>query len=507
MELFESYAIIAVTCISVLLTILYNVQKKGSQDFRGKRELKNLIFSLVAVFIAKELQYIFTYFYTSSIIPYKVVASIFIALYYIVYATPLVTVTIYLYSCISRNLSKPVIVFLWVPVFIMGILAIISIFTPCLFSVSDEGKLIYGPLYPYLATISFIYMIYDIFVAVKFRFMLEKGSFMTFIPMFIAPFTALLIFYIFIFILKISFMSLIWIAMTITMMIHYFTFIQDKLNTTDQLTHLANKQRLINFIDKVFNSKRREDIYGFMLDLDKFKSINDTYGHDVGDYALFKASEILMKASPSNAFIARYAGDEFIVIIPSSDHQTPGQFAKRLEEEENEFNKSSDGELFNLHFSLGYSFFSKDEKYDTSSFLRIIDQKMYADKRNASKKKEDKYDLDFFYNNNIDYRSAIYRFNKNVDKYYECLDEFISKEKCNETMDILSKDNKQQTMNLLNNLYVESTNLSLGNIEKAVSKLISLIVDNNDYKTSVEYEMLKEELRTSYLALINSLGK
>ena len=74
-------------------------------------------------------------------------------------------------------------------------------------------------------------------------------------------------------------------------------------------------------------------------------------------------------------------------------------------------------------------------------------------------------------------------------------------------MDILSKDNKQQTMNLLNNLYVESTNLSLGNIEKAVSKLISLIVDNNDYKTSVEYEMLKEELRTSYLALINSLGK
>ncbi|MCI7621852.1 MAG: hypothetical protein MSS73_01730, partial [Bacilli bacterium] len=93
------------------------------------------------------------------------------------------------------------------------------------------------------------------------------------------------------------------------------------------------------------------------------------------------------------------------------------------------------------------------------------------------------------------------------DKYYECLDEFISKEKYDETVDILSKDNKEQMMNILNTLYVESTNLSLGNIEKAVSKLISLIVDNNDYKTSVEYEMLKEELRTSYLALINSLGK
>ena len=66
MEMFESYAFIAVTCICLLVTVLISVTKKNTIKFRGRKELKLLIYSLIGVFVFKELQYIFTFLYKNS---------------------------------------------------------------------------------------------------------------------------------------------------------------------------------------------------------------------------------------------------------------------------------------------------------------------------------------------------------------------------------------------------------------------------------------------------------
>lgn len=379
--MYESYGIISATCIAILITVIVNIIKKDKFTFRGKVELKWLIYSLIVVFISKELQYIFTYLYSSRIIPYKIFQTIFISLYYIVYSLPLVTITCYLFKCIGKKLTKLKFFFLITPALIMVILSVMSIFVPLIFSVSDEGVLLYGPLYPYLAIMSFGYMILDIFCAVKFKDRLEKGCFITFISMFIAPFGALLVFYVIIFILQEQSMSLIWIALVITLTIHYFSFIQEILVTTDRLTSLPSKDRLINYLDILLRSKKRENIYGIMLDLDHFKDINDTHGHTVGDVALKKAADLLVSISPSEAFVSRFAGDEFVIIYSSNDEKFIEGFEKSLKEKEAEFNNSKEN-AFALNFSFGYFLFDKKEEYDVSTFLKIIDKNMYENKRN-----------------------------------------------------------------------------------------------------------------------------
>ena len=75
-----------------------------------------------------------------------------------------------------------------------------------------------------------------------------------------------------------------------------------------------------------------------MLDLDKFKIINDTYGHKAGDYVLSHASKVVKNSIRDNDILVRYGGEEFVVLAPS----TPPEEIKRLVE------KARDG-IVQLH--------------------------------------------------------------------------------------------------------------------------------------------------------------
>lgn len=387
MEMFESYAFIAVTCICLLITVLISVTKKNTIKFRGKKELKFLIYSLIGVFVFKELQYIFTFLYKNSIINNLFVESLFICFYYIVYPLPIIAVTYYLFACIDKKFKIYERIILLLPAFIMMVLSIISLFVPCLYSVSKEGDLIYGPLYFYLPLMSFGLMIFDIIFCVAYKEKLEKGCFQTFIPIFVAPFIALLFSYFLIFVLQRKNFSLIWIAMTLTLTIHYFTYILEIISTTDSLTDLANKQRLITYLNNILHSKKRDNIYGIMLDLDDFKAINDNYGHTIGDIALQDATKILIKSVPENTFISRFAGDEFVILISSKDINSIEEFENNLKQQEDYFNNLNNKSFYKIHFSYGYFEFKKDENYDVSTFLKIIDKNMYENKRSKKQNK------------------------------------------------------------------------------------------------------------------------
>ena len=86
---------------------------------------------------------------------------------------------------------------------------------------------------------------------------------------------------------------------------------------TDMLSGLANRNALEEYVERlIFNSSREGKEFAFLfLDLDNFKDINDSLGHNVGDELLKKISSIISEALRSNDFVARVGGDEFVIIV------------------------------------------------------------------------------------------------------------------------------------------------------------------------------------------------
>lgn len=97
----------------------------------------------------------------------------------------------------------------------------------------------------------------------------------------------------------------------------------EKLAMTDQLTGLYNRYFLNTFIEKALSLAKRHKypLSLIMIDLDKFKHINDTYGHEQGDEVLVKISSVLQKSCRLEDIAVRLGGDEFLVVLPHCGEQ------------------------------------------------------------------------------------------------------------------------------------------------------------------------------------------
>jgi diguanylate cyclase (GGDEF)-like protein len=111
-----------------------------------------------------------------------------------------------------------------------------------------------------------------------------------------------------------------------------------------------------------------------LLDIDLFKSINDTYGHEEGDQALCIIANLLQKSIKQVDSAYRYAGDEFILIIESERPEAANRVVERLESNLEKYNRASQ-KPYKLSFSCGIVF------YDTSSTQSVIELFTKADER------------------------------------------------------------------------------------------------------------------------------
>lgn len=106
----------------------------------------------------------------------------------------------------------------------------------------------------------------------------------------------------------------------------------EKMAITDQLTGVYNKTYLMRYLVREIDSAIR-DTFSFSLiifDLDHFKNINDTYGHQVGDLVLKNIIEVIRKNIRQSDVLARYGGEEFIIFTPNSDLYRAVDLAERL---------------------------------------------------------------------------------------------------------------------------------------------------------------------------------
>lgn len=166
----------------------------------------------------------------------------------------------------------------------------------------------------------------------------------------------------------------------------FFLMIQDDMIFVDNLTGLFNRKKLIDIEDeKYFGFSNKDVVILYYIDVDKFKMINDTYGHYEGDQALRLVGKALRKIEADyNALAIRVGGDEFIVgvrksYIGSIDMKDAIRTAITNEIEQKNL-------PYELNVSIG-KVECNDQKISLSKYIKLADNEMYKDKR--SKQKEE----------------------------------------------------------------------------------------------------------------------
>jgi len=105
-----------------------------------------------------------------------------------------------------------------------------------------------------------------------------------------------------------------------------------KLSITDDLTGLYNRRHLNNILGQEFQRSKRHhnDLSCLMLDLDHFKQVNDTYGHDFGDVVLRDFASTLKEFIRSSDYAFRFGGEEFLLVLPETDIQGAMQVGEKI---------------------------------------------------------------------------------------------------------------------------------------------------------------------------------
>ena len=166
-----------------------------------------------------------------------------------------------------------------------------------------------------------------------------------------------------------------WSFISITFFYLYLN-IQNLIKQTDYLTNILNRLALNKYLKQNFQNKTSK-FNAHLIDIDNFKNINDTFGHSFGDNVLKNTAQILIKSFSRDALVARYGGDEFIVIENSDHSQKNSQLT--IENKLAEFNKENH-ESYQLHLSIG-SLQNQSLNNNMEDILRELDKNMYQNKR------------------------------------------------------------------------------------------------------------------------------
>lgn len=137
---------------------------------------------------------------------------------------------------------------------------------------------------------------------------------------------------IFFFNLMISLLVTSFIAIIIILLIRKYHKKLESIANYDNLTKIANRHNFNYEFEKYFSLSKRnkESLSLLFIDIDNFKNINDTLGHDIGDRVLIKISKLLKQYTRKEDLLARWGGEEFVILLINSDLNTSTNKAEEL---------------------------------------------------------------------------------------------------------------------------------------------------------------------------------
>lgn len=249
------------------------------------------------------------------------------------------------------------------------ILLIINVFYPLVFS-NNDGVYQRGPAYSVFLLFAVLYILDSLYLYARCR---KKVGILKLFPVqvFLVP-TVIGV------VVQALFVeiAITWTSIAIAIA-GIMTALKNETIFQDRLTGLYNRVYL-EFLQRQAYKKKNVWVSGIMIDLNGFKLINDSYGHSEGDAALVTAAGLLKKSFCEYGVVTRYAGDEFVVMLNTTDEQLVRRLieqAKRNFEQENETNRKP----YQLSASMGYA--ACDLRVETiGDFMNRIDRKMYQDK-------------------------------------------------------------------------------------------------------------------------------
>lgn len=152
---------------------------------------------------------------------------------------------------------------------------------------------------------------------------------------------------------------------------------------TDNLTGLPNARCLYMLLEQELSrAQRQEQPFSILaMDLDDFKSINDTFGHQAGDDTLRDLARIFQSAVREYDVVARHAGDEFLVVLPATGREQASVIANRIQAAVDDHRgRYRNNTMVRLRVSVGVATYPEDGR-DVHSLVAAADAAMYADKR------------------------------------------------------------------------------------------------------------------------------
>ncbi len=148
-----------------------------------------------------------------------------------------------------------------------------------------------------------------------------------------------------------------------------------QLSHTDTLTGLGNR-RTLSAAAEIIGQQQDAPFSVLMIDIDHFKNVNDTHGHDRGDAVLRELGQCLQSAARQGDSVVRYGGEEFALILPNADAEQSMRVAQRVHQS---IEAARPGGL-NLTVSIGAATTENGQQYDLLATLKLADEAVYAAK-------------------------------------------------------------------------------------------------------------------------------
>lgn len=158
---------------------------------------------------------------------------------------------------------------------------------------------------------------------------------------------------------------------------------------TDPLTKLYNRRYFSEISNNMFKIAFREKtaLSVIMLDIDKFKNINDTYGHSIGDRVLIKLAKTLIRVQRKSDITCRYGGEEFIILLPLTNLEGAKIFAEEIRKKvESIVMEITESQTLKFTISLGVSQINLDNDNNVEILINRADEALYKAKNGGRNK-------------------------------------------------------------------------------------------------------------------------
>ena len=369
-----SYVEINLIAVTILFIIFFNIRNKKDKYLYDQKLFTLLLLFNMLILLFDTLTWVFNMRIGETARYINIVSN---TIYYMLNPVPCMIWALYADFNIYKNERriKRISIPLCIPVLFNAVLAVFSPFKELLFYIDSSNCFHRGDLFSVMCLINYSYFVVTFIKLIRRKNRLDRSQFIALVTFAIPPFLAA--------IFQIMFygISVIWVSMALSMLF-VFVHIQNNQLYTDYLTRVYNRRQLDNYLYQKIKHRVHNTKYlaGIMIDVNSFKQINDLYGHTAGDNALICVADILKRSFRKNDFIARYGGDEFVVVVEISEQAELTGMINRLREHVEYYN-STKIIPYEISLSIGYDVYKTKAGVSIQKFYKHIDKLMYEDKR------------------------------------------------------------------------------------------------------------------------------